>query len=192
MNTHKKKKKITQGNNIIYFLIRSTMNFKLVLCCMTTDHHLYLNVSPALSLSNTNQVRWPHAIKQVKDNEQENKGKVTERVRKCVDEYGSGQRPTEGSTLFAHRAHCHATGWAFKKRYFPSQVPDKNLPTLWKSWAIKTLSSSLQSLSDTSHTYFSIKQHTHMPHLARLHTLYILPSKLKTTYVPKNVVCQIL
>lgn len=139
-------------------------------------------------------MRWLHAIKQVKDNEQENRGKVTERVSrwKCVDEYGSGQRPAEGSTLFAHRAHCHATGWAFKKRYFPSQVPDKNLPTLWKSWAIKTLSSSLQSLSDTSHTYFRIKQHTHTCACFAYLIYSILHTKLKTTFAPKTVVCQIL
>ncbi len=175
---------------IAHFLIFIVFLLYCFLCSSLVFYSTDDNDPESLS----NQERWLHAIKQVKDNEQENKGKVTERVSrwKCVDEYGSGQRPTEGSTLFAHWAYCHATGWAFKKRYFPSQVPDKNLPTLWKSWAIKTLSSSLQSLSDTSHTYFSIKQHTHMPHLASLHTLYILPTKLKTTYVPKNVVCQIL
>ncbi len=55
-----------------------------------------------------------------------------------------------------------------------------------KRWALHI------SHYQTRATQISALNNTHTPPLACLHTLYILPNKLKTTYVPKNVVCQIL
>lgn len=47
----------------------------------------------------------------ITENEQGNKGEgEIERESGRVDEYSSGQRPAEESTLFAHRSHCHETG----------------------------------------------------------------------------------